>query len=51
MIIPSALEKFGYGTALIALYFQHRLHPQDLAFAGIDILLGILFVIAFQKTA
>lgn len=51
MMIPSILEKFGYGASFIVLYLQHRLHPQDLAFAGIDILLGILFLIALQKTA
>ena len=51
MMIPSILEKFGYATCFIVLYLQHRLHPQDLALAGIDILLGLLFVIAFLKTA
>jgi|SRR5208282_6517854 len=51
MMIPSVLEKFGYGASFIVLYLQYRLHPQDLAFAGTDILLGILFLIAFQKTA
>jgi hypothetical protein len=50
-MIPSFLEKFAYGAALTALYLQHRIHPQDLALAGIDTLLGILFVVAFLKTA
>jgi len=51
MMIPSVFEKFSYAAALIVLYFQHRLHPTDLTFAGIDLLLGILFLVAFLKTA
>jgi vacuolar-type H+-ATPase subunit I/STV1 len=51
MMIPSVIEKFSYTTALIVLYLQHRLHPTDLMFAGIDFLLGILFLFAFFKTA
>jgi drug/metabolite transporter (DMT)-like permease len=51
MMIPSVLEKFGYCATLTVLYLQHRIHPQDLVFAGIDTVLGILFLIAFQKTA
>jgi hypothetical protein len=50
MIIASILEKFSYGGALTALYLQHRLHPQDLAFGGIDLVFGLLFLIAFFKT-
>jgi hypothetical protein len=51
MMIPSVLEKFSYGAALIVLYFQQRLHPTDLVFAGTDLLLGTLFLVAFFKTA
>ena len=50
MIIPSILEKFGYGVSLIVLYLQNRIHPSDLTFAGVDLLLGVLFLIAFFKT-
>jgi hypothetical protein len=50
MMIPSVLEKFGYGATLIVLYLQHRLHPQDLALGGVDILFGLLFLAAFFKT-
>jgi hypothetical protein len=50
MIIPSILEKFGYGVSLIVLYLQNRLHSSDLTFAGVDLLLGVLFVIAFFRT-
>src|ERR1700683_2275449 len=51
MMIPSVLEKFGYGATRIALYLQHRLHPQDLALGGVDVLFGLLFRVAFFKTA
>ena len=50
MMIPSILEKFSYAAALITLYAQHRLHQQDLMFALIDLLLGVLFLIAYGKT-
>jgi len=50
MIIPSVLEKFGYGATLAILYLQNRVHPQDLVFGGVDTLLGVLFLVAFFKT-
>jgi hypothetical protein len=50
MMIPSVVEKFSYGAALVVLHLQHRLHASDLVFAGTDLLLGILFLIAFLKT-
>ena len=50
MMIPGVLEKFGYGISLIALYLQHRLHGVDVAFGGIDLLLGVLFLVAFART-
>ena len=51
LIIPSILEKFGYGACLITLYLQHRLHPNDLVFGAVDMVLGALFVVAFFRTA
>jgi hypothetical protein len=49
-IIPAAvIEKFSYGVALIVLYSQGRLHASDLTFAGMDLVLGILFIVAFVK--
>jgi len=51
MMIPSVLEKFGYGASLIVLYLQHRLHASDLALGGIDILFGVLFLLAFFRTS
>jgi hypothetical protein len=51
MMIPSMVEKFGYGASLLVLYLQRRLHPSDLVFGGVDVLLGILFFVAFFRTA
>lgn len=35
---------------MIVLNLQNRIHPSDLAFAGADLLFGVLFAIAFAKT-
>jgi hypothetical protein len=51
MMIPAVLEKFGYGATLLVLFLQNRLHPQDLALGGIDVLFGVLFLAAFSKTS
>jgi hypothetical protein len=50
IMIPSVIEKFGYGATLLVLFFQNRLHPQDLALGGVDVLFGTLFLTAFFKT-
>jgi hypothetical protein len=50
LMIAAILEKFSYATALIVLYQQGRLHASDLTFAGADLLLGLLFVVAYSKT-
>jgi hypothetical protein len=50
IMLPSILEKFGYAAYLTALYLRHRLHPQDFAFAAIDALFGILFLLSFFRT-
>ena len=51
MMIPSILEKVGYGGAVVALYAQGRLHGQDLAFGLIDLLFAALFAAAYAATA
>jgi len=50
MMVPSVLEKFIYAASLAVLYLQSRIHPSDLVFAGIDALLGVLFIVAFIRT-
>ena len=50
LMIPSMIEKFSYGAALVILVLQARMHSSDLVFAGTDLVLGVLFVIAYVKT-
>jgi len=50
LIIPSVIEKFGYGTAVIILFFENRMRLGDLLLGGVDLLLGVLFLAAFFKT-
>jgi hypothetical protein len=50
LMIACVAEKFSYAAALIVLYMQNRLHPADLVFAGVDFVLGILFMASFLKT-
>jgi hypothetical protein len=49
-MIPSVLEKFSYGGAVLVLVLQGRMHQSDLVFAGTDLVLGVLFVLAYLKT-
>ncbi|HET7892952.1 MAG TPA: hypothetical protein VFL34_15600 [Candidatus Sulfotelmatobacter sp.] len=51
MMIPAMLEKFGYGTTLFVRYSQQRLHASDLVLGGVDILFGVLFLLAFFRTS
>jgi len=51
MMIPSILEKIGYGGAVVVLYAQGRMHGQDLAFGLADLLFAALFAVAFLQTA
>jgi hypothetical protein len=50
IMIPSILEKVGYGGAVVVLYAQGRMHPQDLAFGIADLLMATLFAGAFVMT-
>jgi hypothetical protein len=50
LMIPSMFEKFSYAAAVIILVWQSRTSRSDLVFAGTDLLLGVLFVIAYLKT-
>jgi len=36
---------------LLVLYSQQRIHSSDLVFAGVDTLLGVLFLLAFFRTS
>ena len=50
MIIPSVVEKFSYGIAVVVLVWQARMHPSDLVFAVADLFWGVMFIIAFGAT-
>jgi hypothetical protein len=50
LMLPSVVGKFGYGMAVVVLVLQNRMSGQDLVFAGADLLLGVLFAIAFLRT-
>jgi hypothetical protein len=49
LMIACMLEKFGYAASLTVLYLQHRLHASDLTFGAVDLLFGVLFVVAFFR--
>jgi len=50
MMVPSVMEKFTYGIAVVALVMQGRMHTSDLMFGATDLVLGVLFVAAFVVT-
>jgi hypothetical protein len=51
MMIPAMIEKFSFVIAAIILFLQNRIPVAVLMAAGIDCILGVLFVIAYLKTA
>ncbi len=50
IMIPSVLEKAGFGVACIILYLQNRLATMTLGFGILDLILGALFLVAYLKT-
>src|SRR5271170_7521568 len=50
MMIPSVLEKLGWGLAAVILYLQGRISSGDSALGCVDLLFGLFFLIAFFKT-
>ena len=50
MMIPCVLEKFGHVATLAVLYNQARISFADVQAAGPELLLGILFIVAFART-
>jgi hypothetical protein len=51
MMLPAIIEKLGYVTTLVALWSQHRMQLGQLSVALPDLVLGILFLLAFLLTA
>ena len=50
MIIPSIIEKFSFGIAVVALFTMGRASGTVLGFAMIDLVLGLLFIEAYRRT-
>jgi hypothetical protein len=50
LMLPAMLEKASYVVAVVVLVRQGRMHSSDLVFAGADLLLCILFAVAYVKT-
>jgi hypothetical protein len=51
MMIAAILEKAGFAIAMPILYLQHRIPALVFGFSLIDLLLGILFVVSYIRTA
>jgi hypothetical protein len=51
MMIPAVLEKLGFGVVAVILYLQHRVPQVMLGFGLLDLMLAVLFVAAYFKTA
>jgi len=51
LMIPSMLEKFSFAIACVVLYLKGRLVGAFFVGSMIDLIFGILFVVAFFKTA
>jgi hypothetical protein len=50
-IMPvTVLEKLAFGVPAIVLYLQGRLATSTLAFGVLDLVLGVLFFIAYRRT-
>jgi hypothetical protein len=50
VMVPAMLEKFGHVAGVVVLYGQSRIATADALAAVPDLLLGLLFVVAFAKT-
>ncbi|RIK26404.1 MAG: hypothetical protein DCC55_40005 [Chloroflexi bacterium] len=50
LMLPTLLEKFPYGIAVIILFAQQRVSGVVLVFGLIDLTLGVLFLMAYLKT-
>ena len=50
LMIPAIIEKFSFGIAVVILVQQGSMHASDLPVASVDLLLGVLFAVAYSKT-
>jgi hypothetical protein len=49
LMVPAVLEKFSFAAAVLALAAGGRAAGEVLAFGLIDLLLGVLFLVAFLR--
>ncbi|HEX8150566.1 MAG TPA: hypothetical protein VF591_25505 [Pyrinomonadaceae bacterium] len=50
MMVVAALEKFSFVVAVFVLYAQGRVPTLVLVFSLVDLLFGVLFLVAYRKT-
>lgn len=50
MMLPAILEKASYGLAVIGLFIQQRVPVIILGFALLDLIIGLMFLIAYWRT-
>jgi hypothetical protein len=50
MMIPAILEKVSFGIPVVVLFLQNRVSTFTLAAAAVDMVLGVLFLVAYLKT-
>jgi hypothetical protein len=51
MMIPSMFEKVVFVIPVAILHYQHHVSPVILGLSLVDLVLGVLFVIAYVTTA
>jgi hypothetical protein len=51
MMIPSMVEKFAFAIAVGVLFLKDRVPARLVGFGSVDLLLGILFGVAYLRTA
>ncbi len=51
MMLPGVLEKVGFGGAVVVLYLLGRVQAIMLIPAAIDLVWGVLFAVAYVRTA
>jgi hypothetical protein len=49
-MLAAMIEKVTYAVAVAVLFAQHRVAPMVVLFAGIDAVLLVLFILAYQRT-
>jgi hypothetical protein len=50
LMLPAILEKLSFGIAAIVLYVNGRVAPSVAAVASIDLVLAVLFTLAYRAT-